>query len=159
MHCNAGERSFAVRLEDKQNIVGYYYGLLVYANMRSAGFGFTTYGVRIIEVTTETFLKCVNRLLEAAMDRNLGERPVRKVLFVFYASCYVSSSRHQEGDEAAVGEKQRAERRKNIEFYQTESLSCASSFNSYKLLAARVLQNMKYRAILVVEYGGYYNFS
>lgn len=158
-HPNAGRGVFAARPIGKGTVVGYYYGSLVYEDLSAAGSRLKTYGENIMKVTKATFSKWANRLPETATDRNMVEHPVWIVPAPFCAMHFVKDGRYLSGDEAPEAEKLGKERKNNVEFYQTESPSSATSFRSYKILAVRALRNVRYGEELFVDYGNNYDFE
>lgn len=60
------------------------------------------------------------------------------------------------GDEAPQSEKLEKGRKINVEFRKCEFPSIATSFRSYKIVAARALQNLEYGEELRADYGDNY---
>lgn len=63
------------------------------------------------------------------------------------------------GEEKPQSEKLWKNGNSNFEFYQIESPSRATSSKSYRLLAVRVLQNLKYGEKILVDDGNKYWFK
>lgn len=72
---------------------------------------------------------------------------------------YINDERYLTGDETAESEKLRKEQKDNFEFYQTESLSIVTSFESYNILAARAFGKSKHGQELFVDCSNNYEFN
>lgn len=74
----------------RESIVGYYYGLLVYENLRSGASRLKTYGQSIMKITKKRLLKLANRLLAMTKDSNRVQHSVEIVPAPFCALRYVN---------------------------------------------------------------------
>lgn len=87
------------------------------------------------------------------------QHTVQVVPVPFCTSHYVNDAMYFRKDEVLERLKMRKKRKNDAELYQTESPSSTTSFTSFKLLAVRALQNLKYDEEILVDDVNNYQFS
>lgn len=127
-HRDDGRGVFGAWPVRMRSIKDYYYGSLVYGNLRSGGSQFKSYDNSIMNITKNTFLKWKNPPPVLVTVRNKVQHPVRIVPAPFYAMRYVNNQSYLPGDEAPEAEKLRKTRKNNVAFYLTECTSNATYF-------------------------------
>lgn len=128
-------------------------GAVIYEVLSSGGYRFKTHSRSIVNITRKAFLKQVSRVLKPAADSTIIKYPAWINPAPFSAVCYGSKGRYLSGSEAPGIEMPQKELRRNVEFCQSGAPSSAIFIEFYKLLAVRVLQNLKYGQKLFIDYG------
>lgn len=158
-HSQAGTGIFTARWFGKGDVVGQYYGSLVYDNMILRHRTTRTYGELSLQVTQETCCKGSNCIPEMVKDEEVNEHAVWIVPAPFCAMLYINDILHLPGDATPEAEQVRQVHKNDVDFYQTWSLDSASDLTSSGILAVHCKRNIDWVEELYLDYGSLYDFS
>lgn len=128
----------------------YYYGILVYVELKPGGSRFEANDERTMKVTTEKPSNLANRLPEMTKDRKMVRHSVWIALASSWAMLYGNTGRYVLENEVAGSEKMQTEQKNIVEFYHMESPSSEICYRSNTLLVVCALQKLKYGEDLFV---------
>lgn len=143
----------------KGSIARYYYGSVVYKDLRSGCSRSRTYGKSKVKVARKKILKWANLHLDTSKDRNIVQHLLWKLPVPFFAMRCVKVEKYLLVKEAPDSESLRTEWKNEAEVYQIESLSNATFLMLKKLLAVSTWQELKYGQEVFVDCDSNYGFN
>lgn len=156
-HENAGKGLFASRKFGEREVIGSYYGSLVYADLGQELQSTKRYGEGYMEVTAESFRKWALDLNEKVSDSKGQTHSVWVVPAPFCAMRYINDPRYLQGDKAKLETRRVSPRRANVEF-KAASTKSRTDYRKHGVLQVVALRNIRVGEELFVEYGGKYMF-
>ena len=155
----AGNGLFATRAFAERELVGYFYGTLVYEDLSTAsGHRPSVYGEGSMAVPVKEFQKWCLQLRMTGPDGN----PIWIYPAPFCAMRYINDARYLVGEPGRPTDDRLAQnphvyRQNNVEFFDPSHKNNRSDIGRYTLVRVRTLSKIKAGDELLVDYGSGYN--
>lgn len=151
-HPDAGLSFFASRKITKREVLGYYYGSLVYANLTQERYKTKMFGHGVRKVTANTFWRPANILPEKVVRKDGVEHKVWTVPAPLCAMLYNEGVRYLPGDTLLEDGRLNKARDKNVPFLYGRLPSSSKDFSSFKFFSVKALHNIFLRQNQLEKY-------
>jgi len=160
-HPHVGLGVFAKKAFQKGEVIGYYYGALVYGDIGEDHRSRRKYGSGMMAVSTDDYLKWALRVALQFRDSQDKMHVGYICPGPFCAMRYINDSRYTEGD----NEKDRFDRgllqnprEVNVAYIENKRFNTSSMFESYKAVAVKATKDILPGQELFLNYGDSYSF-
>ena len=157
-HPHAGVGVFTTKIVKKGELLGYYYGALVYGDIGSKQRLHKRYGTGILSVTSEEFEKWSAKISTYQfVDTNNNKYDGYVAPAPFCVCRYINDPRVVKGERNPPSTNNR--RRANVEFQVDKKARCNRDFEKYNVVSVVATTTIPADAELYVSYGDEYNFK
>lgn len=150
-------RLFAAWIACRGEVMEYYFGFPVYANLFKEEHMTKTYRVIAKKVTIKTFLKWTNHLPDKRVDKQRVQFNVWMVLAPLYVMRYIHVSGSLLGDTTLETVRVNKPPKNNVQFLQCSSLSSPENFRWY-IFFVQPLGKTDLGEALIMPFGNKYEF-
>jgi len=157
-HPDAGKGLFAMRNFGRGEVIGHYYGSLVYSDLTRQPRSMKTYGEGYMAVTMEVFSSWAMQIKDDVKDKDGHVHQVWVVPAPFCTMRYINDARYLPGDRASDEEKSERPRKPNVLFEQNDVGSSATELYKHTLLKVKATRNISANEELYANYGASYQF-
>ena len=156
-HPDAGLGVFTTKQVNKGDILGYYYGALVYGNIGVKERLHKRYGTGILSVTSEDFEKWSAKISDYRfVDSNNNSYDGYIAPAPFCVCRYINDPRYRSKDK---GKDVKVKRKANVVFRVNEKAKCNRDFEQYTAVTVEALETIGADSELYVNYGDSYIFK
>lgn len=157
-HPTAGLGVFARKVISKDDIVGNYYGALVYGDIGTNKRLQKRYGSGILSVSSSEFDKWGNQIDHEFVDID-GNKYNGFIAPAPFCVCrYINDSRYLEGDRTPLEKRKKENRRPNVEFRIDKKAKFNRDFEKYTAIHLVAICDINHGSELFVNYGSNYTF-